>query len=86
MRALERRLARLEVAREAREEALVGPDTLQRMAAIYDAERARNREKLMSDSPYVPAPAEPGVESEARRRLREKLLRDDPSPAESARA
>ena len=85
MRAMERRLARLEATRAARDEALVAPETLMRMAEIV-AERARIREKLLGDGPVVPALDHGGVESEARRRLREKLLRDDPQPAESARA
>ena len=81
MRGLERRLARLETASRAAEEALVSPETLEKMAAIHDAECARLREKLLGDGPFVPAPREPGVESEIRARLREKLLRDDTSPA-----
>lgn len=77
MRGLERRLARLEATRAAGDEALVAPETLQRMAAVSEAECARIREKLFADGPHVPAPIPPGVESEARARLREKLLRDD---------
>ena len=77
MRALSRRIARLEVVSHAREEALVSPETLQRMVSIAEAERARIREKLLGDGTHVPAPIQPGVESEARARLREKLLRDD---------
>ena len=77
MKALARRLARLEAAREAREEALVAPETLERMAAVHDAECARIREKLLGDGPHVPVSIPPGVELEARARLREKLLRDD---------
>jgi hypothetical protein len=86
MRGLERRLARLESRREAQELALVSPETLEKMAAVIEAQRARIREKLLGDGPHVPALRQPGVESEARARLREKLLRDDPGPAESARA
>ena len=85
MKALERRLARLEVRSHAREEALVSPETLQRMASIAEAECARVRETLFADGPHVAAPIQPGVESEARARLCEKLLRDDSPPAESAR-
>ena len=85
MRGLERRLARLETASRAAEEALVSPETLEKMAAIHDAECARLREKLLGDGPFVPAPRKPGVESEIRARLREKLLRDDSPPAETAR-
>ena len=85
MKALERRLARLEVRSHAREEALVSPETLQRMVSIAEAECARVREKLMSDGPHIPVEARPCVKSEARRRLQEKLLGDDPPPADSAR-
>ena len=81
MRGLERRLARLETASRAAEEALVSPEAFEKMAAVQDAECARLREKLLGDGPFVPAPRKPGVESEARARLREKLLRDDTSPA-----
>jgi hypothetical protein len=56
------------------------------MAAVYDAECARVREKLMSDGPYEPAASRSGVESEVRAILRQKLLRDDPPQAERARA
>jgi hypothetical protein len=76
----------LEAARQAQEEALVGPETLLKMAAVYDAECARVREKLMSDGPYEPAASRSGVESEVRAILRQKLLRDDPPQAERARA
>jgi len=86
VRAMERRLARLEVARAARDEALVGPDVLLRMAAVTDAECARIREELLGDGPFIPAVDHGGVESDARRMLREKLLRDDPAAPESARA
>ena len=85
MSGLERRLARLEAVTQARDEALVSPETLEKMAAIHDAECARLREKLLGDGPFVPAPRKPGVESEIRARLREKLLRDDSPPAETAR-
>jgi hypothetical protein len=71
----------LEATRAARDEALVAPETLIRMAAVHDAECARIREKLMSDGPHVPVEPRPGVESDARRILRQKLLRDDSSPA-----
>ena len=76
MRGLERRLARLEAKSAAREAALVAPETL-RMAAVHDAVCARVREKLFGDGPHDPAPIQNGVESNARRILREKLLRDD---------
>ena len=75
MRGLERRLARLESLRESLDE-LVSDDTLQRMADIA-ADCARVREKLLGDGPHIPAVDYGGVESDARRRLREKLLRDD---------
>ena len=81
MKALERRLSRLEVVSRTREEALVGPETLRQMAAVHDAECARIREKLLSDGPHVPADSRPGVDSEARAILRQKLLRDDALPA-----
>ena len=86
MRAMERRLARLESVSHAQEAALVTPEALEKMAAVDEAECARLREKLLSDGPFVAAPRKPGVESEVRARLREKLLRDDSSSAESARA
>ena len=81
MRTLARRVARLEAASRAAEELLVSPEALEKMAAVHDAECARLREKLLGDGPFVPAPRQPGVESEVRARLREKLLRDDTSPA-----
>ena len=81
MRALERRLTRLEVVSRTREEALVSPETLQKMAAEYDAACARVREKLLGDGPHVPAANRPPVDSEAARILRQKLLRDDPPPS-----
>ena len=84
MRALARRLARLEATRQAQEEALVAPETLRRMAAVVEAECARVREKLLGDGPHAPAARRAGVESEALRRLCEKLLRDDP-PVDAAR-
>ena len=52
--------------------------------ADTEAERARVREKLMGDGPHVPVEDRSPVESEARQILREKLLRDDSPPAESA--
>jgi len=76
----------LETVSNARDEALVSPETFQKMADVIEAERARVREKLLSDGPHVPVAARPGVYSEARQRLRDKLLRDDPSPPKSARA
>ena len=51
-----------------------------------EAERARVREKAMSDGPRVPAGNRSLVDSEARAILRQKLLRDDPPTVESARA
>ena len=81
MRALGRRIARMEAVSRAAEELLVSPEALEKMAAVVEAERARVREKLPSDGPHVPAPRPPGMESEVRARLREKLLRDDTSPA-----
>ena len=110
MRALARRLARLEAVSHAAADPLVSPETLRKMAAVVllgpvdaklramaeevlaepfedaEAERARVREKLFADGPLVPAATQPGVESEARAILREKLLRDDSSVAEAARA
>ena len=86
MRALDRRLSRLESVSHALDEALVSPEALKRMAAVTQAECARVREKLMSDGPHEPAGDCSRVDSDARRPLREKLLRDDPPPAESARA
>jgi hypothetical protein len=87
LRGIERRLTRLEAASHPREEALVSPETLRKMAAVHDAECARIREKLFADGPHVPIVDRPGVESEARRRLREKLLGPDVAPAaERARA
>ena len=77
MRALARRLARLESVSHALQDALVSPETLQRMAAVSEAECARIREKLQGDGALVPAVDHGGVESDARRVLREKLLRDD---------
>ena len=77
MKGLERRIARLEATRAAGDEALVAPETLMRMAAVHDAECARIREKLLRDGPFVPAVDYGGVESDARRVLREKLMRDD---------
>jgi hypothetical protein len=109
VKALERRLARLEAMREYLDD-LVDPEQLRRMAAIVlndpldeklravattvvaqpiedlDADRARVREKLMSDGPHVAADNRSRVDSEARAILRQKLLRDDSPPAESARA
>ena len=109
MRALGRRLARLEAMKEHLDE-IVSPEQLQRMAAIVlkdpldeklqaeaarvlaptpaDAEavRARVREKLLGNGPHVPTGDRPQVESEARRILREKLLRPDaPAAAEPVR-
>lgn len=84
MRALDRRLARLETMSQ-HVEGLVDPETLQRMAQI-EAERARIREKLLSDGPHEPAVDRAHGDSDARRSLRDKLLRDDAPPAESARA
>jgi hypothetical protein len=52
MKALARRLARLEAARRTEEEALVTPETLQRMAAEHNAECARIREKLLGEGPH----------------------------------
>ena len=49
-----------------------------------EAECRRIREKLLSGGPHVPAGERPGVESDARRILREKLLRDDVPPAAEA--
>ena len=86
MRGLERRLSRLEAARQAQKETLVSLETFNKMATVYEAECARIREKLLGDGPHVAVSPAPGVESEARAILREKLLRDDPPPAESARA
>ena len=84
MRALGRRLARLEAMSE-HVDGLVDPDTLQRMADI-ESECRRAREKLLGDGPHDPAVDRSPVDSEARRILCDKLLRDDPPPAESARA
>lgn len=47
-----------------------------------EAERARVREKLMGDGPQFPASDHPPVDTDARRILRRKLLRDDVAPAE----
>ena len=109
MRALERRLARLEAVSHAVEDDIVSPETLRKMAAVVlagpvdaklramaeevlaepfedaEAERARVREKLMGDGPHDPVVHPPGVESEARAILRERLLPDDSRPADSAR-
>jgi hypothetical protein len=76
VRALERRLTRLEVVSRTREEALVSPESLQKMAA----ECARVREKLLGGGPHVPAANRAPVDSEAARILRQKLLRDDLPP------
>jgi hypothetical protein len=86
VRALERRLARIEAARRTEDDALVRPETLQRMAAANEAECARIREKLLGGGPCVPVAGGSGVESEAHAILREKLLRDDPQIVEPARA
>jgi hypothetical protein len=87
MKALERRVSRLEVVSRAREEALVSPETLLKMAAVNDAESARVREKLLADGPHVPAGDRAAVDSEAHRILRQKLLGSEGSlGAESARA
>jgi len=110
MKALTRRLSRLEAMREHLGD-LVDRDQLQRMAAIVldnpldaklrveaervlvrplvetEAERARVREQLLGDGPHEPVEEHPEVESDARRILRQKLLRDDAPPtAEPARA
>jgi hypothetical protein len=86
VKALARRLARLESVSHALEDALVSPETLQRMAAVSEAECARIREKLLGNGPLVPAVGHRGIESDSRRMLREKLLRDDSATADSARA
>ena len=86
MRGLHRRVARLESVTTTHEAALVSPEALEKMASSYEAECARIREKLLGDGPLVPVPDRSGVDSEIRRRLREKLLRDDPPPAETAPA
>jgi hypothetical protein len=57
VRGLDRRLARLEAKRAAGDKALVAPETLMRMAAVYEAECARVRERLLGDGPHVPVPA-----------------------------
>ncbi len=79
MRAMTRRLARLEVASREQEELLVSPETLQRMAEIYEDSCARAREKLLGGGPHIPVVHRDEVDSPARRILREKLLRDDPA-------
>jgi hypothetical protein len=84
VKALARRLSRLEAVSHAREDALVTPKTLRRMAAVHDAECARIREKLMGEGPHEPAVDRSPVGSEARRILYDKLLRDDAPPATEA--
>ena len=64
----------------------VAATVLARPIEDIEAERARVREKLMSEGPHEPAPRQPGVESEAMARLREKLLRDVPAITQPARA
>jgi hypothetical protein len=54
------------------------------MAAVHDAECARIREKLFADGPHVPLGDRGRIDSDAHRRLREKLLRDDALPATEA--
>jgi hypothetical protein len=86
MKALARRIVRLEAVSQAVEDALVRPEALRKMAAIIEADCARAREKLLGDGPHEPAPRQPGIESEAMRILRAKLLREDaPLTVEPAR-